>query len=83
TEVLKVFAAIGPADFSSLELSPLDVPMASKSAATRSAGETGSLNRLMSAINAESPKLTRAAVAVADPNQDWTTKQIRFTLTQA
>ncbi|MEM6453241.1 MAG: caspase family protein, partial [Cyanobacteria bacterium P01_D01_bin.105] len=47
TEVLKVFAAIGPADFSSLELSPLDVPMASKSAATRSAGETGSLNRLM------------------------------------
>ncbi len=81
TETIKVFAALGPADFSSLELPPLDNPITAKRSVTRSS-DSGALNRLISAISAESPTLTRAATRVSDPNQAWTTKQIRFTLTQ-
>ena len=80
TETIKVFAAIGAADFSLLELPPLDVPIASKGNTRGS--DSGTLNRLMSAIDAESPATTRAIAVVTDPNQDWATQQIQFTLSQ-
>jgi hypothetical protein len=83
-ESLKVFAALGSADFSYLELPKLDDSIAFKGSSTRG-GFTpagNALNRLMAAIGAESPKLTRAAAVVSDPNQEWTTTQLNFTVTQ-
>ncbi|EKU98272.1 caspase family protein [Leptolyngbya sp. PCC 7375] len=79
-ETLKVFATLGPADFSWLELPPLDIPIQSKGSSSRSCGALG---RLLEAIGSEKPKLTRAAMVVVDPNQEWTSKQVQFTLTQS
>lgn len=83
-EALKVFAALGSADFTSLELPQLDEPIAHQGSAHRGGThqEGNALNRLMAAISADSPTLKRAVVVVPDPNQEWTTQQIHFTLTQ-
>lgn len=82
-ETLKVFGALGAADFTSLELPQLDEPIASRGACRGDAYRgNNALNRLMSAISADSPTLKRAVAVVPDPNQEWTTKQIHFTLTQ-
>jgi len=79
-ETLKVFAALGTVDFSWLTLPKLDAAIEYKGA-TRGVGN-GALNQLMTAIGAQTPMLTRASVPVSDPNQEWTTKQIHFTITQ-
>ena len=79
-ETLKVFAALGTVDFSWLTLPKLDAAIEYKGA-TRGMG-SGALNQLIAAVGAQEPTLTRAAVAVSDPNQEWTTKQIHFTITQ-
>lgn len=79
-ETLKVFAALGSADFSWLELPPLDNPVQTKGSRTRSGS---ALSQMLEAIGAEQkPSTTRAISLIRDPNQDWTTKQIRITITQ-
>ncbi|MEO1792045.1 MAG: caspase family protein [Cyanobacteria bacterium J06629_19] len=79
-ETIKVFAALGTVDFSWLALPELDGEIEYKGA-TRGAGDEA-LSKLMSAIGSQKPTLTRAAVAVVDPNQEWTTKQVHFTIVQ-
>ncbi|MEM9008558.1 MAG: caspase family protein [Cyanobacteria bacterium P01_F01_bin.86] len=54
-ETLKVFATLGPADFSWLELPALDQPIQSKGSPSRSGDALG---RLLQAIGAEKPTLT-------------------------
>lgn len=85
SETLKVFAALGTVEFSWLRLPKLDEKPDPKIADERNAKRSSSnsaLNTLMSAIGAKKPKLTRASTPVRDPNQEWTTKQIHFTITQ-
>ncbi|MEL7224012.1 MAG: caspase family protein, partial [Cyanobacteria bacterium J06576_12] len=79
-ETIKVFAALGAVDFSWLALPELDGEIEYRGA-TRGAGDEA-LSKLMSAIGSQKPTLTRAAVAVVDPNQEWTTKQVHFTIVQ-
>ena len=80
-ETIKVFAALGSADFSWLELPPLDNLIQSKGSPTRG---SSSLNQLLEAIGAEqTPSVTRAINIIRDPNQDWTTQQIHITVTQS
>lgn len=79
-ETLKVFAALGSADFSWLELPPLDNPVQTKGSRARGGS---ALSQMLEAIGAEQkPSTTRAISLIRDPNQDWTTKQIRITITQ-
>ncbi|MFK8185279.1 MAG: caspase domain-containing protein [Phormidesmis sp.] len=78
-ETLKVFATLGPADFSWLELPPLDNPVQSKGSPMRGGSP---LSQLLEAMGAEKPTTTRAISLIRDPNQDWTTKQIHITITQ-
>ena len=79
-ETVKVFAALGTVDFSWLTLPQLDAEIEYRGA-TRGMAD-GALNQLMAAVGAQKPMLTRAAVPVSDPNQEWTTQQIHFTITQ-
>lgn len=82
TEIVKVFAALGSADFEWLTLPSLDEVIAPR-AATR--GIKSALGNLLEAIggDAESkPAMTRAAVRVSDPNQEWVTKQVTVTITR-
>lgn len=94
TETLKVFAIqTGLADFRWLTLPPLDEipdPRGTRlkdelcSQSTTRGGEAESvnpLNALLSMIGADldqAPQLTRAAVMVTDPKDDWVTCQIQI-----
>ncbi|HTL89895.1 MAG TPA: caspase family protein [Leptolyngbya sp.] len=82
TETVKVFATLGSADFEWLTLPSLDEVIAPR-AATR--GIKSALGNLLEAIggDAESqPAMTRAAVRVSDPNQEWVTKQVTVRVTR-
>lgn len=82
-ETLKVFATLLPSDYRWLLLPSLDQEISRKSMeAKRSASALGNLLAAMGGDVDEPPSLSRAAVYVADPNQEWSTKQIRLRIVQ-
>ncbi|BBD52760.1 peptidase C14, caspase catalytic subunit p20 [Planktothrix agardhii NIES-204] len=76
-ETIKVFATLRPNDFRWLELPPLDEEIAPKAGLSR---DDSPLGKLLTALGAEIPELTRAAVPIFDPSQEWTTKEIKITI---
>jgi hypothetical protein len=81
-ETIKVVATIGAADFEWLTLPALDQAIAPR-AAKRGLGSP--LGTLLEAIGGDAeakPQVTRAAVRVTDPNQEWVTKQIHVAVKQ-
>ena len=82
-ETIKVFATIKQNDFRWLELPSLDEEIGKK-AQNLDRGDNP-LGQLLAAVGAEvdrPPELTRAAVPIFDPSQEWTTKDIKITLTR-
>ena len=82
-ETLKVFATIKQNDFRWLELPSLDEEIGKK--AEKLARGDNPLGQLLAAVGADvdrPPELTRAAVPIFDPSQEWTTKDIKITLTR-
>ena len=82
-ETLKVFATIRQNDFRWLELPSLDEEI-EKKAEKLDRGDNP-LGELLAAVGADidrPPDLTRAAVPIFDPSQEWTTKEIQITLTR-
>lgn len=84
-EMLKLFATRGDADFRWLKLPALDQEF-EKKASKASKGiyrSSSPFGKLLEAIGEDadvSPQLTRAAVYEPDPNAEWLTKQIQFTI---
>ncbi|MDQ3701395.1 MAG: caspase family protein [Chloroflexota bacterium] len=83
-DVLKIFAAVGPANFRWLELPPLDQAPTRSPTALRSAGGGAPrpLEQLLSAIAAERPP-TRTLTAVADPSEDWVAADVEINVRRA
>jgi len=82
-ETIKVFATIRQNDFRWLELPSLDEEIGKK--AEKLDRGDNPLGQLLAAVGAEvdrPPELTRAAVPIFDPSQEWTTKDIKITLTR-
>jgi hypothetical protein len=82
-ETIKVFATIKQNDFRWLELPSLDEEIGKK-AQNLKRGDNP-LGQLLAAVGADvdrPPELTRAAVPIFDPSQEWTTKDIKITLTR-
>ncbi|MEG4287966.1 caspase family protein [Microcoleus sp. C2C3] len=82
-ETIKVFATIKQNDFRWLELPSLDEEIGKK--AEKLARGDNPLGQLLAAVGADvdrPPELTRAAVPIFDPSQEWTTKDIKITLTR-
>jgi len=97
-ETLKVFATRGLANFQWLTLPALDVDLGqrggnleeqlqkkAKEAGTR--GVVSPLNNLLTTIGADvdnppPPESTRAMLYEPDPNAEWLTKQVTFTITK-
>lgn len=82
-ETLKVFATIRQNDFRWLELPSLDEEI-EKKAETLPRGDNP-LGQLLAAVGADDnppSNLTRAAVPIFDPSQEWTTKEIHIMLTR-
>ncbi|MEZ2227348.1 MAG: caspase family protein [Microcoleus sp.] len=83
-ETLKVFATVKPNDFRWLELPSLDQEIDQKSA-TLPRGENP-LGQLLAAVGADvdsQPEIpSYRATAIFDPSQEWTTKEIKITLTR-
>jgi hypothetical protein len=82
-ETIKVFATIKQNDFRWLELPSLDEEIGKK-AQNLDRGDNP-LGQLLAAVGADAdrpPELTRAAVPIFDPSQEWTTKDIKITLTR-
>ncbi|MEG4197273.1 caspase family protein [Microcoleus sp. Pol12A5] len=82
-ETIKVFATIKQNDFRWLELPSLDEEIEKK--AEKLARGDNPLGQLMAAVGADvdrSPDITRAAIPIFDPSQEWTTKEIKITLTR-
>ena len=83
SDIFKVFATLGQANFRWLELSPLDEPFLSKAArgitATRSS-ELNPLEQLLASLAEENPpqELTRTGNPVAFPSDEWTTASIKI-----
>jgi hypothetical protein len=78
-ETLKVFATLLPSDYRWLLLPSLDQEISRKG--TEVKRSSSALGNLLAAIGGDvdqAPSLSRAAVYVADPNQEWTTKQVRL-----
>ena len=82
-ETLKVFATIRQNDFRWLELPSLDEQIEKK--AEKLSRDDNPLGQLLAAVGADidrPPDLTRAAVPIFDPSQEWTTQEIKITLTR-
>ena len=83
-ETLKVFATLKPNDFRWLELPSLEQEIDQKSA-TLIRGENP-LGQFMAAVGADvdtQPEIpSYRATAIFDPSQEWTTKEIKITLTR-
>ena len=82
-ETIKVFATIKQNDFRWLELPSLDEEIGKK--AEKLPRGDNPLGQLLAAVGADvdrPPELTRAAVPIFDPSQEWTTKDIKITLTR-
>jgi hypothetical protein len=69
TDLLKVFATVGPASYKWLELSPLDRPHRPRGV------PTNPLEVLMAALTAEQPG-ARTMSPVVPPSHDWSTAQV-------
>ena len=94
TETLKVFATRGLANFQWLTLPALDVDLGQRGGnleeqlqkkAAQTRGPVSPLNNLLTTIGADvknPPKSTRAMVYEPDPNAEWLTKQVTFTITK-
>ncbi|GAB1544815.1 hypothetical protein NUACC21_74910 [Scytonema sp. NUACC21] len=81
-EMLKLFATRGYADFRWLKLPALDQEFETK-ASKGTYRNISPFGKLLAAIGEDadvSPQLTRAAVYEPDPNAEWVTKQIQFTI---
>lgn len=82
-ETLKVFATIRQNDFRWLELPSLDEQIDKK--AEQLSRDDNPLGKLLAAVGADIDRpsdLTRAAVPIFDPSQEWTTQEIQITLTR-
>lgn len=80
-ETLKVFATIQNNDFRWLELPSLDEEIAKKG--EKLFRHNNQLGKLLSAIGADTdaqPELTRQAIRVFEPSQEWTTKEVQITI---
>ncbi len=78
-ETLKVFATLLPSDYRWLLLPALDQEISRKgNEVKRSSSALGNLLAAIGGDVDQAPSLSRAAVYVADPNQEWTTKQVRL-----
>jgi len=73
TDVIKVFATLGPTNFRWLELPPLDQPLPPKRI-TRG-GTANPLETLLAAVVATKPR-TRNLAPAANPSGEWVTKQV-------
>ncbi|MEG4805387.1 caspase family protein [Microcoleus sp. ARI1-B5] len=81
SEILKLFATRGPANFRWLRLPSLDKKIERHHEATR--GSQSAFGKLLEAIGEDpniSPSLNRAAVYEPDPKAEWVTKQIQITI---
>ncbi len=76
TDIFKVFATVGQANFRWLELPSLDQPIPPSS--TRGLiAPRNHLEELLAAVGADDqPSTSRNVQVVADPNHGWTTKQV-------
>lgn len=94
-ETLKVFATRGMANFQWLTLPALDEELVRRGNLDKKEefqqkakrGQINPLNKLLATIGADvdnppPPELTRAMLYEPDPNAEWLTKQVQFTLTQ-
>jgi hypothetical protein len=82
-ETLKVFATVRQNDFRWLELPSLDQEIARKGGEISPSDNP--LGKLLAAMGADvdkRPELTRAAVPIFDPSQEWTTKEVQITVTR-
>ena len=75
SDVLKVFATLGPANFKWLELPELDNPPTRTAAITRSVEEGDPLEQILSAFTDEQPK-TRNLNPAEYPSRGWATAQV-------
>jgi hypothetical protein len=75
TEIFKVFATVGQADFRWLTLPSLDQPI--PPSATRGLkAPRNPLEELLAAVGADDQPSTKKGEVVADPSRGWTTKQV-------
>ncbi len=81
TEYLKLFATRGQANFKILTLDSLDERPKAKSEYRSIMSPFGQLIDAMGAEESkDASKLTRAAIRIPDPTQEWTTKDIKLTI---
>ncbi len=80
TDLIKVFATLGPADFRFLELPPLDTPVTTRSA-TRGAPQS-QLDQLLAGFAAEQPR-TRNVDAHAFASEQWTSDELEVYIVQS
>ena len=80
TDLIKVFATLGPADFRFLELPPLDEPITTRSA-TRGAPQS-QLDQLLAEFGAEQPR-TRNVDAHSFPSEQWTSDEVEVHIVQS
>ncbi|MEH2093001.1 caspase family protein [Nostoc sp.] len=76
TDIFKVFATVGQANFRWLELPSLDQPIPPNSTRGLKAPRN-QLEELLAAVGADDqPSTSRKVQVVADPSRGWTTKQV-------
>jgi hypothetical protein len=76
TDIFKVFATVGQANFRWLELPSLDQPIPSTSTRGLKAPRN-QLEELLAAVGADDqPSTSRNVQVIADPSRGWTTKQV-------
>ena len=83
SDIFKVFATLGQANFRWLELSPLDEPFLSKAArgiTTTRSSQLNPLEKLLASLAEENPsqEVTRTGNPVAFPSDEWTTASIKI-----
>lgn len=81
TDIFKVFATVGQANFRWLELPSLDQPIPPSSTRGLKAPRN-QLEELLAAVGADDqPSTSRNVQVVADPSRGWTTKQVTVKVT--
>jgi hypothetical protein len=80
-ETYKVFASVQNIDLRWLELPPLNEEIKSKSQELKRGDNP--LDKLIAAMGSDidsNPSMTRASIPIFDPEQQWVTKEVQFTL---